>query len=343
MHFEPFNLLEVPVFCLDVVRRGTFRYTFANSAFAHLVGIGSERLMGREIFAQGEGTGDARLAHLAHQALGQSTPFRAEAKLAFGAEAATYDISIRRLSVEEGAPPRLLGTASPMGAIPQAREHSATLDVERFFALVAHDLRTPMRNVQSIAEVLLEDMADASEDKRELLEMLSRVGYKAGLMIEDVIAYVNAHSLESRDQDINLDDFCRDLLFTKDVEGRHTVSAEPVWVRVNTTALRIIVNNLMENAMRNGERDRLAFALRADPAEDGMLSFQYSDNGLGFSGLDNIVSDDRAARWNAGFGLASVRRIVLAEGGTLALARSELGDGGGLAFTLPAALLKAPG
>jgi len=53
--------------------------------------------------------------------------------------------------------------------------------------MAAHDLRTPMNNVKTMADMLRHDFQDMGDGKLELINMLERVAVKSTNLINDVL------------------------------------------------------------------------------------------------------------------------------------------------------------
>ncbi len=322
MDFEPFNHLDVPVFCVKKTAAEGYTYVFANASHAFCTGLSSAELTGHPLDETLSPTLKDQLTGLFDQITPSSTSFREMAELDLPKGRFSFDINLRLLPGEQ---PCILGTAIPVAHIAQDGSDAdlSSQDAEKFVALAAHDLRTPMRNVQSITDMLLDNFEDRRDGKLELIQMLSRLCRKTGLLGEEILDYVAAGQTGTEPGRVDFAALCADLVKTLDTTERSTVIATPITVETDPGALRIILRNLMSAAISHMEGIGVAFSLRLEPRENGQMALLYRDTTKNFAGFESLVSDDLAARWNSGFGLAAVRRLVLAQNGAIKVTPSE--------------------
>jgi len=211
-------------------------------------------------------------------------------------------------------------------AFNQMSQDLARLDADRALILagVSHDLRTPLSRLRlglemSGADALLKDgmTADIEEMDRIISQFLDFARTDGGEALQHAdLAAIAAEVAEHY--------------------RRHgkTVATELSAVPelpLQSMAMRRVVLNLVDNALRYGERD-VSVAVRA---EDGAAVLDVADRGPGipaseverlkqpFTRLETARSD----KGGAGLGLAIVDRVVRAHGGFVELLARE---GGGL-------------
>lgn len=215
-------------------------------------------------------------------------------------------------------------------------------DRTQMLAAISHDLRTPITSLRLRAE-LVEDM----EARDKLIETIEEMQN----MTEATLAFVKADQAEEETRPINLaalvDSLAADL-----VELGYDIAveeqAQPV-VRGRAVALRRAVRNVVENAVRYGERARVTVASvnGKAPAEARIL---IDDDGPGLPAGDLervfepfVRGETSRSRETGGIGLglAIARTIVRSHGGDI---RLENRDGGGLRvlISLPSGVSAAP-
>ncbi len=173
---------------------------------------------------------------------------------------------------------------------------------------------------------------------------------QAAIDIEDMIALLDDALLATQVETDNAPDELLDLaeMARAEVEDRraagHAVSlagarvAGEVLVLANRLALRRILNNLIENALRYGEQARVSLA-----TDDGNVLVRVEDDGPGISmHMKDAVMEPftrgetsrNRSTGGAGLGLAIARNLVEAQGGSLEIRTTEQGSPF-IGFTLP--------
>ena len=195
-------------------------------------------------------------------------------------------------------------------------------DRTRMLAAIGHDLRTPITSLKIRAELL--DDEEARDKMIATLDDMQR-------MTEATLAFAredaDAEPLRTVDLAALVESLCDDLASM----GKSVAFAEAgrLPYPCRPTALRRALNNLIENAVRYGDRARVAIA----SAPDGPL-ITIDDDGPGippdriedvykpFVRLETSRSRDTGG---SGLGLSIARSIILAHGGELTLSNRKQG------------------
>ncbi|QHQ33909.1 sensor histidine kinase [Algicella marina] len=320
--FRAYELLDIPVLLIARQEDGTCRCLSVNPACTDITGI-----------AAGDEPG-AELAALAAECTASSTSLKRTMALPLANGTQQLDVTIRPA---ESPLQALLVTLLPATATATALKYPES---ERFIARAAHDLRTPMRNVQSIAEMLLETLPEEDEDNRKLTEMLMRIGQNGGKMIDEIIDFVTLANQEAVVRTLELDNFVTARLLQQDSDFRHSISAPPIQLECNEPAFCTVIDKLIANALVGASGGNVVMMLEVEQQPDGLLAFHFSDNSRNHEAIAAILSEDRTALWNAGLGLAVMRRIILASGGSLSAGPPGIPGGNALTFRLPGRVLR---
>jgi len=200
-------------------------------------------------------------------------------------------------------------------------------------AAIGHDLRTPITSLKPRAE-----LPDDEEARTKMLATLDDMER----MSEATLAFAREDAAAEPARTVDLDALIGSLTDDLAEMGKDVTFAEGKRIAYSCrpTALRRALGNLVDNAVRYGERARVA--LEATPAgpvitidDDGpgIPAAQIAEVFKPFVRLERSRSRDTGG---SGLGLSIARSIVLSHGGELTLANR---DGGGLRATvrLPAA------
>ena len=205
-----------------------------------------------------------------------------------------------------------------------------------FTASVSHELRTPLARLLA----LLESAALPGADKDGLIDQAQNEVHQIGELIDDVLFLSELEtgrevvSLGSTKAAPLLREIVAELAERSERAGvalRTEIEDEELELPLRARMLRIVVENLAENALRYaGDGATCVISLRRD---DGTPIVSVKDDGLGVGEADlprlfeRFYRADRArASRGSGLGLAIVKHIVNSAGGTVE-ATGERGGG----------------
>jgi len=214
----------------------------------------------------------------------------------------------------------------------QARIQRFVEDRERLFASISHDLKTPIMRLKLRAELLDDDAvrADFHEDLDEL-----------DVMVKGALQSVKDSAVHENVADVRVDRLVERLTTPAIASGALIdVDVPPLVVRGKPLALKRALGNLVDNALRYGERLEIAAA-----EADGTLTLTIRDHGPGlpessreeiFEPYVRLAHGKESHREGSGLGLGIARGILREHGGDV---RLDNAAGGGLVATvrLPAA------
>ncbi len=158
---------------------------------------------------------------------------------------------------------------------------------DRFLATVSHELRTPLTVVLGVAAELGPNWATYEElERQELMTMMTEQAVEAANIVEDLLVAARSDPSQLRlaIERTNLRSHVEYAIGSLTDEGRHRVDSRvgDVAVLADTTRLRQILRNLLENAVRYGG-DTIAVETTID---GDRLIVVVADNG------SNIDDDD---------------------------------------------------
>jgi len=347
MQFTEQSLLDAiacPLVVLDVSGDGDPVFSGWNKAAESVSNLSATQTLGRtvaEVFPGRVG----RLTADRHNSVVISGAVQSyDATLALPSGERRVRTTLTPLCDSDGTVVRLVATA-----IDVTQEHRRTLsqvrrvvdvttianEMEQFIAMAAHDLRTPMRNVQILADGLRKDFQDLGDGKLELIDLLEDVGIKATSLISDVLAYARTTIGASEAQQFDLADLVEDVAAVIDPQEKHKINCDPVSITTDKTVLQIVVRNLMDNAIKHAARDCITVTVSVQSGPDGQIECQIMDNGKGFEDPTVAFLTGGTFRQGTGFGLLGIKRLILSRCGTITAENLETGSGTVVAFTLP--------
>lgn len=244
----------------------------------------------------------------------------------------------------------ILAIAFALLAIASVRRHTALLEakaaeLEQFGDRVAHDLRGPLTPVMFALE-----MAEAAVKDDDRVRRAVERGVRSARVIDDLVsalfAFARSGAKSSPDDAANvrstIDDVVSELGPLAE-QAQVTLKIEPFddcAVACRRGALASVLGNLVRNAIVHlGDSKEPRVEIRIKPAKD--VRIEVNDSGPGIPPeLVNVIFEPRVqgpkATSGLGIGLATVRRLVQACGGSVGV-RSERGCGSTFWVVLPRA------
>ena len=249
----------------------------------------------------------------------------------------------------------LLGNARMADTLRKARDAAdeANRAKTRFLANMSHELRTPLNAIIGFSDIMKSEMfGPITQGKyKTYVSDINRSGSHLLQLINDIldVAKIEAGGQPLNEQIIDLVGTLRQCGQLMDPQARAaavtlSVEASPrlPGLRADPTRFRQIVFNLLSNAVKfTPAGGKVLLAATIEPA--GTLLIDVRDTGIGMRAEDSprameafVQLDQGAPRGDpgTGLGLALVKTLVDAHGGTVAIA-SEPGKGTTVSLRFP--------
>ncbi len=198
-------------------------------------------------------------------------------------------------------------------------------DRERLLADVSHELRSPITRMKVALELMPEgDKRDAlSRDLKEMESLIS-------MLLEREALRSRADRLERREVDLSVLAGEVVAAFAGRGPGVERVAGDPVTVRADPAMIKLLLQNLIDNAVKFSSPDSRPVTVTLETA-DGQAILRVADDGTGIPAggeerlFEPFVKLDPARGHGAGYGLGLdlCRRVVELHGGTIRLLPRE--------------------
>lgn len=223
---------------------------------------------------------------------------------------------------------------------------SAYDELELFSYTVSHNLRTPARAMTGFAEMMLrENKNQLDEDGQERLRRISQNAITMGLMIDDLLEFLQLGKETIRKREFAPASIARHALgklpaYLDNQHVRFTIGDMPA-CHADPAMLTQVYTHLLDNAIKFSRNNPAAEVQAGSFERDGEIIYFVRDNGIGFDmqyvgklfGMFAQLHRPGEFEGN-GIGLATVRRIIRRHGGRV-WAEGEPGKGATFYFTLP--------
>jgi len=221
--------------------------------------------------------------------------------------------------------------------------------LEEFSHVVSHDLKEPLRTVETFSGFLLEDYAERlDEEGIEYLNTLKRTSSRMRQLINDLLSLASIHVDTASSEKINTQRMIEEVREDLDARLRGVnlqVADDLPPVRGSKVRIGELFSNLIVNAIKYNDKALPAVRVGWIPESraNGMATFFVEDNGIGIESRyqERIFGifeklNPREDIEGTGAGLAICKRIVEEHGGKIWV-KSEVGKGSTFYFTIPRA------
>lgn len=233
----------------------------------------------------------------------------------------------------------------------QVTERTASLrdkigELEAFSYSISHDMRAPLRSMQSFSRMLLEDhAANLPADAQDYLRRIDRNARRLDLLVRDVLAYSQLARTDFKMSWISLGELIPELIATAECNttgAQVTIASELPRVFGHEALLSQVFANLISNACKftkPGEKPSVTITAKTG---DGWHVIQIQDKGIGIARehQERIFEIFGRVHGSAdyegtGIGLAIVKKAVQRLSGRIEV-QSKIGHGTCFSVFLPA-------
>lgn len=221
----------------------------------------------------------------------------------------------------------------------------ANEQLEAFVYSTTHDLRAPLRIIQSFAKILLEKyVTDVDPAGRDYLKRITDKTQSMSHLIDDLLNLAYASKSEISRQEVNLSQIVQEILdeaISLSPERQVKIHIQPnVIAKVDKDLIKIALNNLLGNAWKFTSQGNITVIEFLMIEHQKQKVFLVRDNGVGFDmeqceklfkPFQRLHSKNEFE--GTGIGLTIVRRIIERHGGSIWV-EAALNYGATFYFTL---------
>lgn len=213
-------------------------------------------------------------------------------------------------------------------------------ELSNYAYLVSHDLKSPLRSIDTLTSWLNEDSSkNVADNKSENLKLIRDNVEKMENLITGILNYSTVNKNESHIGTLNFDQFVKEIITSLDVPSHISIKFLNKLPELEADKPRIkqLFEHLIDNAIKyiDKEKGEIEIGVSEEPL---FWQFHIKDNGKGIEKeyFDKIFKPFTKLENNpnaTGIGLSIAKKIVNAYGGKMWL-ESTLGEGSTFYFTL---------
>jgi len=219
----------------------------------------------------------------------------------------------------------------------------ANKELQEFAYITAHDLKTPLRGIGTLADWISTDYADKFDDQgKKQVRLLVGKAKQMSALIDDILQYSRLGHTSPEKRQVDLNTVLSEVIAGIDPPENIQITIEnelPVLMCEKTQIIQVF-QNLLSNAVKYMDKPEGQIKVGC-VEQDGFWKFSVADNGPGidekyfkkiFKIFQTLSPNDRVD--STGIGLSIVKKIVELNAG-IVWVESELGQGSTFFFTVP--------
>ncbi len=223
----------------------------------------------------------------------------------------------------------------------------ANKELQEFAYITAHDLKTPLRGIGTLANWLSTDYADKfDEEGKKQVALLVEKAKQMIALIDGILQYSKLGHTNPEKQQVDLNAVLSEVIAGIDPPENIHITIEnelPVLICEKTQIMQVF-QNLLSNAVKYMDKPEGQIKVGC-LKQDSFLKFSIADNGPGihkkyhkkiFKIFQTLTPQNRND--STGIGLSIVKKIIELNGG-IVWVESDHGKGSTFFFTLPKSII----
>jgi len=219
-------------------------------------------------------------------------------------------------------------------------------ELDRFVYSASYDLRSPLKSLLGLSDIIKEDMDQDNIIQLEQMDMMKQSIIKLDDFIEDILLYSRNSRTEVVQESMNFEESLQDFI----KEHEHLDGAKEIKLKVNIhqdmkfvsdkRRVNVVLNNLISNAIKykDPSKENPVVTVDIKCSKDNAI-ICIKDNGIGIDTKDKekifeMFYRATKASQGSGLGLYIVKETLDKLNGTIEV-ESELGNGARFIVNLP--------
>ena len=205
--------------------------------------------------------------------------------------------------------------------------------------MVSHDLRSPLRNIETLASWIEEENEDMDEDSKKNIQLLKQNIEKMDGLIKGVLEYTTIGKSEEVKSEVDLKEVITSIVNLKNINQdiNFTIKGDLPRLVANKSRIHQLFQNLIDNAIKYNSKTNKEIEIGySDHKEYHQFYIKDNGNGIEKKYFEKIFESFQRLENNqdsSGIGLSIVRKIVTLCNGKIWV-ESELDKGSTFHFII---------
>lgn len=158
-------------------------------------------------------------------------------------------------------------------------------ELDQFVYSVSHDLRAPLSSILGLTRIY--ELTPEPPEKDAIVRLISDRANTLDLFIREILDYSRNARMEVKPKDVHIATLVRDVVNgLQHMTGMERIAFnweldEDIVVRTDPERLKVVVTNLISNAVKYSDTGKNSFVRISSTLEDRTWKFMVTDNGIG--------------------------------------------------------------
>ena len=207
-------------------------------------------------------------------------------------------------------------------------------DLGLFSSVAAHDLRSPLCQLDLMLRLLLNEFEDLGDGKKEMLQTSREIVARGIGFLDEVLQYCGDTTVfEQTTREIDLAAMCAELSTLLDPNAQHLISYSDKLLQGDPVVMRIVLRGVIDHAITRNPDQALMIDIKVQDAKGGWLMFTVDDNGTSAIRLQDVSAFPSENNTNSD--LYGIRKLLGAREGNLRISSGRDGIGTKVLFSMP--------
>lgn len=213
-------------------------------------------------------------------------------------------------------------------------------ELNEYAHVVSHDLKSPLRNVNTLITWVLEDRGVVlTEESKKSLDLVLQNVEKMDLTIKGILDYSSIDKLELEDRIVDFNKLVHEIMRTNFTSEHieYTIVNKLPNLKGNYFRFKQLFYSIIDNAVKYNDKEKCKLQIGCN-YKGRKIEFFIKDNGVGINNaylekIFNVFTKLDSDNPSSGMGLSIAKKIVSYYGGTIWV-KSIPGKGATFIFTL---------
>lgn len=217
-------------------------------------------------------------------------------------------------------------------------------ELDQFAYIVSHDLKAPLRGINSVLQMIEEDLLKPEDEEiREMFKLVNKRVVRMNDLISSILEYSRAGKSDDKISTFNLKDLLEEIIDSLGYADNYKFTFNNNLPEFTTSYVQLsqVLSNLMGNAAKYHNKSTGTIRVLCEKKDKNFALIRVIDDGPGipekyhstiFGMGETAHAESRTD--STGVGLAIVKKLVEMHDGEIGLS-SEVGKGSEFWFTWP--------